>query len=63
MPVSRLSARPSAAPTGGTAGSASQASVSAAAAGMSSGVADLYNKLGTALNERGYVGTAYTYHL
>ncbi|OJT08434.1 hypothetical protein TRAPUB_617 [Trametes pubescens] len=53
VPVSRLSARPSAAPTGGTAGSPSQASVSAAAAGMSSGVADLYNKLGTALNERG----------
>ncbi|KAL1951191.1 hypothetical protein VTO73DRAFT_340 [Trametes versicolor] len=53
VPVSRLSARPTAAPTGGTAGSPSQASVSAAAAGMSSGVADLYNKLGTALNERG----------
>ncbi|KAH9858315.1 lethal giant larvae like, C-terminal-domain-containing protein [Lenzites betulinus] len=34
-------------------GATSQASVAAAAAGMSSGVADLYNRLGTALNERG----------
>ncbi|KAI0361067.1 hypothetical protein OH77DRAFT_1417267 [Trametes cingulata] len=37
----------------GEAGGSSQAPVSAAAAGMSSGVADLYNRLGTALTERG----------
>ena len=36
------------------AGSSSQTSISAAAAGMSSGVADLYNRLGSALAERGY---------
>ena len=35
--------------------SSAQTSVNAKAAGMSSGVGDLYNRLGTALAERGYV--------
>ena len=35
--------------------SPSQSSVSTTAAGMSSGVGDLYNRLGSAIAERGYV--------